>query len=394
MPSPVEVLWHKMNDNAANRIVVDSGSAANNGELPAGIETGDIDVVGKINGALTFDGLNVYINDGNPAALQLTSAMSLCAWFKSSAVPDSTAALILSKDNATDRSYNMGLEQAGTCVFNAFVAGIAITARTSTDTFKDGAWHHLVSTFDGANLKIYVDGTLLGTTINLVAIDNDAANFNIGRRSDAARWFSGPIDDVRVFSEALTLTQVGLLYNSGNGTESSLEDLIGTTNTNTGNIDTDTTTIIGHVDGIEGLIDGIEGFIDGIEGFIDGIETLLTTINTSIASLLYPSTSWSVTEAETAAVTNDAAKSAPGSSLSLYVCGLTISNGATAGDYKLVEDTAGTPVTKVEKIYTGITGGAVMHFFPCIKITENKDIGITSTTVTTGSYTITGFTAP
>lgn len=104
--------------------------------------------------------------------------------------------------------------------------------------------------------------------------------------------------------------------------------------------------------------------------------------------------SWSATEAETGAVTNDAIKAAPGANLSLYVCSLVISNGATAGDYKLVEDTAGTPVTLVEKIYTGVTGGAVMKFSPCIRATANKDIGITSTTVTTGSYTVSGYTAP
>lgn len=104
--------------------------------------------------------------------------------------------------------------------------------------------------------------------------------------------------------------------------------------------------------------------------------------------------SWCATEEETAAVTNDEIKAAPGAGLSLHVCSFIISNGATAGDYSLKEDSGGTPVTLQGKVYTAINGGAVIHYDPCIRVTANQEIGVTSTTVTTGSYTVCGFTSP
>lgn len=103
---------------------------------------------------------------------------------------------------------------------------------------------------------------------------------------------------------------------------------------------------------------------------------------------------WCANEEETGAVTNDEIKAAPGANLSLYVCSFIVSNGATAGDYSLKEDSGGTPVTIIPKIYTAVNGGAVINLNPCIRVTANQEIGVTSTTVTTGSYTVCGYTAP
>lgn len=103
---------------------------------------------------------------------------------------------------------------------------------------------------------------------------------------------------------------------------------------------------------------------------------------------------WTVNDNQSAAQSNTVLKSAPGASLSLYITDVMISNGATAGDVRLVEDPAGTPVIKVPKIYLAINGGAVLHFETPIRLTANKALGYTSTTVTTHSVLVNGFIAP
>jgi hypothetical protein len=107
--------------------------------------------------------------------------------------------------------------------------------------------------------------------------------------------------------------------------------------------------------------------------------------------VIYDSTAWTVTENHTAAQTNNVLKAAPGASTSLFITNLIVSNGATAGSIKIVEDTGGTPVDIVEEIYLGVNGGAQITFYPPLQVTANKDVGFTSTTVTTHSVTIQGF---
>ncbi len=102
----------------------------------------------------------------------------------------------------------------------------------------------------------------------------------------------------------------------------------------------------------------------------------------------------SASENNATAQTNNPILSAPGASLSLYITDIIVSNGATAGSIRFVEDTGGTPVIKVQETYMAINGGAVIPLKTPIRITANKDFGYTSTTVTTHSITVSGYIAP
>jgi hypothetical protein len=103
---------------------------------------------------------------------------------------------------------------------------------------------------------------------------------------------------------------------------------------------------------------------------------------------------WSASENNASAQTNNQLKAAPGAGLSLYITDVIISNGATAGNVKIVEDTAGTPVDIMEVMYFAANGGAAIHLRTPIKVTANKDVGYTSVTVTTHTVTMSGFIAP
>jgi len=103
---------------------------------------------------------------------------------------------------------------------------------------------------------------------------------------------------------------------------------------------------------------------------------------------------WKATDNQSSAQTNTALKAAPGAGLSLYITDIIISNGATAGNVKLVEDTGGTPVDILEVMYFAANGGAVINLQTPIKVTANKDVGYTSVTVTTHSVTLSGYIAP
>lgn len=87
-----------------------------------------------------------------------------------------------------------------------------------------------------------------------------------------------------------------------------------------------------------------------------------------------------------AAQTNTAIVSAPGASLAIMIKWIKFSTD-TAGNYKLVEDTGGTPADVWELGYFAANGGEnTGTLSPGIILTANKDLGITSSMA--GNHTI------
>jgi len=83
---------------------------------------------------------------------------------------------------------------------------------------------------------------------------------------------------------------------------------------------------------------------------------------------------------------------APGAGLSLYLTDVIISNGATVGSIKIVEN--GTVTDIIENLRLAANGGAVINFRTPMRLTANVNLAVTSTTTDTFSVSVTGFTAP
>jgi hypothetical protein len=101
---------------------------------------------------------------------------------------------------------------------------------------------------------------------------------------------------------------------------------------------------------------------------------------------------WDTNDNWSAAQTNTQIKAAPGTGLALCVTSLTFSSdGQNAGSVSLVEDTSGTPVTRAGPYYFPASAGIMTIPFPDpIKISANKNLGVTSTGVNNLTVTTTG----
>lgn len=100
---------------------------------------------------------------------------------------------------------------------------------------------------------------------------------------------------------------------------------------------------------------------------------------------------WTVSADYASAQTNTSLKSAPGAGLKLYITDVIVSNGATAGNVTLLNGSGGAVLLE---LYPGVNGGMAMPFRTPIALSANTALCITSTTVTTHSVTICGYTAP
>jgi len=84
----------------------------------------------------------------------------------------------------------------------------AETDTRGTAKLATGAWSHLAATYDGANLRLYVNGTLVSTKAATGAIQPGTRALRIGGNSIWSEWFAGLIDEVRVYNRALSAAEI------------------------------------------------------------------------------------------------------------------------------------------------------------------------------------------
>ena len=77
---------------------------------------------------------------------------------------------------------------------------------------ETGKFKHIVGTFDGSNMKIYINGILQATASLSASITDNSNAFTIGGDGTTARYYDGQIGFVRLFSSALTSAQVAQNY--------------------------------------------------------------------------------------------------------------------------------------------------------------------------------------
>jgi hypothetical protein len=85
---------------------------------------------------------------------------------------------------------------------------------TSGTSIVGSTWHHVAGVYDGANVRLYVDGVSVGTpnafTGNIVF--TSVTDLRIGNRSETTSFpFTGSIDDIRIYSRGLSAEDVAAL---------------------------------------------------------------------------------------------------------------------------------------------------------------------------------------
>lgn len=222
-----EVAHWKMNDNANNNVVVNDFGT--NGAL-RGADTEDINITGKIGGALGLNGSDEYIDCNQTFQTTFRSSFSISLWIKpDDGQPGSTEKIFGSGNVTIQDLIHMDNETNGTIEFWYESDGDIGNVTTATAVLSDGAetWHHVVGVAnDTTNLVyIYFDGVLSNTSSCAGVTFADfttTVEFYFGARNSPAgaqSHFDGGIDDFRIFDKALSAGEVRAIYNGGDGTE-------------------------------------------------------------------------------------------------------------------------------------------------------------------------------
>lgn len=165
-----------------------------------------------------FDGSTGYIDAASSPDFDLTAAVSLTAWVyvTTSVVADKT---ILCKPAAVGThvapffAYAITLSVSGAYNMTLSVGGIFRIVSTPVLVSTPGVWQHIVGTYDGVNILIYVNGVLRGTTAQTGAINTFATPLRLGANGAPGEFFPGKLSDFRVYSRALSQAEVFTMAN-------------------------------------------------------------------------------------------------------------------------------------------------------------------------------------
>jgi hypothetical protein len=204
-PPATLAAWLKF-DNSAS----DSSGNGNNGTLNGGAT---YSAAGKIGAALSLDGIDDYVDCGNGASINITDTITLAAWVKTADAGNAQHNPFISK---SDQSYLLKHHSNNYLQFDVYDAGTWHDADgpVVTTAFNND-WHHVAGTYDGVQLKLYVDGKLISSTLYTGAITAAPTyNVNIGRNSqNTDRLYYGLIDDVRIYHGVLPSSEISKLAN-------------------------------------------------------------------------------------------------------------------------------------------------------------------------------------
>jgi len=162
---------------------------------------------GKKDGVLEFDGIDDYISTPfilNPGK----GSMGAFAWIKS-VLPGQT---IISQTGDFGGTW-LSIDPAG--LLKTEFSGTYFGDLVSETVVTDGQWHHvgLVYDMDTLHRLLYVDGVMVAEDTTFVAglVSYGGLYIGASKDIDAGSFFSGLIDDVRIYNQALSVEEIQAL---------------------------------------------------------------------------------------------------------------------------------------------------------------------------------------
>ncbi|HWD76367.1 MAG TPA: LamG domain-containing protein [Solirubrobacteraceae bacterium] len=199
-------------DEGAGVQVADTSGFGNNGVLSGGATW----VASGSGSALSFDGLTGKVKVPNNPSLEPASAVTVSAWVRHAGSPGDYRYIVAKgATGCIAASYGLYTGPDGGLEFYVSQSRGTAYAPSPDDGFGvwDGHWHLVVGTFDGASIRLFVDGTEVGSGTafrgSLEYVLPDSNDLYIGDYTGCAQHeFLGVIDDVSVWDRALTSQQV------------------------------------------------------------------------------------------------------------------------------------------------------------------------------------------
>ena len=204
------LVGHWTFDDGQGSIARDASGRDNHGTIMGGAEW----TVGKIGGALGFDGTDDFVSIPNESTFDITGNITVSAWVKVESFTKPWQAIVTKGDRAWRIHRANETDSAG-------FACSDLSRRQVGDLYgkrniADGQWHHVAGVLDGAASSVFVDGKLDASMESSPDISVNDFSVLIGANAQIpGRLFHGQIDDVRIYDRALSSAELSSLARGG-----------------------------------------------------------------------------------------------------------------------------------------------------------------------------------
>ena len=220
--------------NETETMAADISNNQNNGTIVGA----SWDNAGKFGSALSFNGLDNYLNlSENSADFGGFLEGAISMWFKTNS--SSVQTLFSLSDNTEDSNYAvlyLGPSSEDyedeSIMFQTNLNeanSLTMVTREGNYAYMDGEWHHLLLVIDGVDNKFYIDGeeklsyfssgsastasfTNIGSTPNSLLIGQRDIKF--GGSNYLGNFFNGSIDEIRIWNSTFSSDEAAFFYNS------------------------------------------------------------------------------------------------------------------------------------------------------------------------------------
>ncbi len=219
----VVMQWRLGDSPSVNGTAAADSAGTNVGTYSSGVTEGLTgDLPNDSNTAAGFNGTSGYVEDLTPTGLPVGNATrSVEIWFKTTSTNQQT--LFTYGSRSSESEFGLMLtDEARYLTAWGYGASNDLTFELS-QAENDGRWHQIVETYDGTNIEIYIDGSVLATqkaTRNTII---DRYGFQLGaivvpNDTYSGSYFAGSLDELSVYNVALTATNVQNHYQLGANT--------------------------------------------------------------------------------------------------------------------------------------------------------------------------------
>ena len=170
-----------------------------------GLLVGDTDTAVSLNGSSQYGNVSVALLP-NP-----TTAISVEALIQPSGGAGTYRSFIARDFVGTNGPFRLRINNANKLEWLVWHSGI--TVLTSATSIVVGTTYHVVATYDGANMNLYINGLLDATVAATGALNTASEDFWVGKYQ-AGELFPGVIDEVSYYHTALSATRVAAHFNA------------------------------------------------------------------------------------------------------------------------------------------------------------------------------------
>jgi hypothetical protein len=213
-------------DEGSGQITHDISSNTNDGQLGSTPGSdgndpswGNCQIPGfNIQNCLDFDGTNDYVEIPNDPTLNPVNQITVEAWYKAVSFTGTGADPIVDKGYTSHTlpyyQYHLGVigdgwsNSPGTFYFSIAANGTHYSASTNQNFYVPGRWYHLAGTYDGTDLKFYVNGELVDSEPVSGTMTDYGKAVRIAHYSNFTGYLPGEIDEVRVWDDARTEAEI------------------------------------------------------------------------------------------------------------------------------------------------------------------------------------------